>query len=798
MEATGRFRCQYCIRYFSQKRYLLRHINSKHGAFPEQNAVPEVELDVENNLNNVEPVVLQVEEVVCPDSDIVEFDIASSDDILEELSRTSNIRFDCNNQKNFKANNREEKYLTLMLKYLSKPEIPRKYVFELTNDFAELIGEDELGSRTECHINRQLINLGFLIKPKTVTLATQQEPYMDCHNNPKIRKISYEIKLYSVVDLFSSIFQKTNIFDIIYNYCSSLKDNDVLTDFTQSKLFKRILKAVEDYYTPNSKIFIVPLFFYIDEFEPNNPLGSRSTYKKVGGFYSKVPCMPPLLQSKMFNIYELMLFHGADRKLFGNNRLFVDIINSLNDLADTPIAVEHEKYSHVRLIPCVMNGDNLGLNQYTDRNDNFNTDYCCRICFISRSHEAYYFMCTESYLFTRRRYEVTIGDSDSAAQSESTFNNLRFYHVIDNPSIDPMHDELEGFCRYAMILILHICVKVEKYFTIEYLNQRITQVVIDESNTIPLLNKDFDAKSKGNPLRMSASEMRIFIKFFPIYVGQKIPRDSECWELFLLMRHIEAISFSKFIYKDKTADLLRTLIPLFNKLYWKLYDKYLRDKTKKMNYIKMPYKFHVLTHYPYIVENFGALDHIQCMRFEQAHQLPKKTAASTKCSKNILETMVKKINFKYSYLLMNFSEKTNIEFKLGPKEAMTTEEIFVLKNTYNFTCLNEFSLHKYLKFNELIIKNDLVIKTDGSGKECDFVVVKHILKYMDNVYFAVQKLETVCFDEFLFCFEINFLDYFELILFEDICECLNHTSFIYMIDSKPYINFNDYYYYENE
>lgn len=288
----------------------------------------------------------------------------------------------------------DHRHLRILVKYLSKPEIPRKYVIDITNDFSELLGNSDLSSQSESNINRSLKNLDLYITAKTITISSQQEPYIDEHNQPQIRKISYEIKLYCVIELFSKLFQKTNIFDIIFEYYGSLADNEVLTDFTQSILFKKILANVKNDYH-NSNHFYLPLFFYIDEFEPNNPLGS--SYKKVGGLYSKIPCMPPLLQSKMLNIFEIMFFYSNDRKSLGNSRLFVDLKNDFNALTDNPIKIEHVRYTHVCLVPCMMMGDNLGLNQNTDRTETFNVDFCCRICFMSRSNEDYYFTYTEDF-----------------------------------------------------------------------------------------------------------------------------------------------------------------------------------------------------------------------------------------------------------------------------------------------------------------------------------------------------------------------------------------------------------------
>lgn len=149
-------------------------------------------------------------------------------------------------------------------------------------------------------------------------------------------------------------------------------------------------------------------------------------------------------------------------------------------------------------------------------------------------------------------------------------------------------------------------------------------------------------------------------------------------------------------------------------------------------------------------------------------------------------------------MILNFSGKIDIDFRLGPIVHKTRDEVNVIKVEFNFCCLNDLHFYKYLVFNNLDIKPDLVIKTDGQGRECNFIIVKHIFKYLNDVYFAIQKMDTICFDDFLFSFEVELTTNFDVIKFEDIVHCLEHTSFMYFINMKMYVVFNDYYYFDNE
>lgn len=104
---------------------------------------------------------------------------------------------------------------------------------------------------------------------------------------------------------------------------------------------------------------------------------------------------------------------------------------------------------------------------------------------------------------------------------------------------------------------------------------------------------------------------------------------------------------------------------------------------------------------------------------------------------------------------MNFSEISQINLKTGSKLLLCEEEKENIKKTFNFNTLENFYCLSKIEFNDKVIKPGMVLKMDGCGKECIFNLIKNIIFYENKIFFGFQKLSTIQFNEFLFCFEIQ-------------------------------------------
>ncbi|XP_044756597.1 uncharacterized protein LOC123315096 [Coccinella septempunctata] len=132
-------------------------------------------------------------------------------------------------------------------------------------------------------------------------------------------------------------------------------------------------------------------------------------------------------------------------------------------------------------------GDDLGLNSILGFNESFQASFFCRFC--KTPNEMTKIQTVEDLysLRTQINYEMDMKSKSFGIKEECVFNCLPSYHVIDNCSVDLMHDMLEGILRYDMAQVLYYLVD-KGYFSLDNLNERIRFLnfsEVDIGNPIP-------------------------------------------------------------------------------------------------------------------------------------------------------------------------------------------------------------------------------------------------------------------------------------------------------------------------
>lgn len=261
---------------------------------------------------------------------------------------------------------------------------------------------------------------------------------------------------------------------------------------------------------------ILPLVLYFDDVEINNPLGSCKNRRKLGAVYCAIGNLPNEFSSLLENIFLMQLHNYQDHKVLGNKKIFIHIINQINELFTEGISINIKgETKQIYFVLSHVSGDNLGLNTILGFTKSFNSSHCCRICYISKDEMHKTTDENKTLLRNLENYKKHCTDKSYGIIENCIFNNVVNFHVTRNLSIDPMHDLLEGIYRYDIAKILDHFICKKKIFSIGVLNDRIRNFGHSSlDKNIPVVTLESIIKGV---IILSASEMLYLISHLGLF-----------------------------------------------------------------------------------------------------------------------------------------------------------------------------------------------------------------------------------------------------------------------------------------
>ena len=527
--------------------------------------------------------------------------------------------------------------------------------------------------------------------------------------------------------------ENSNTLEKTLEYKKSLSNKKVISNITQGLWWKSL---------PNLTDTTLPLYIFCDDIETGNALGSRAGVNKFTAFYAKIACLPPEISSRLDSILFSRIMRVNDKKKICKKTVFDDLVTELKNLQKDGISVDTPNGPvNVKFQLALVLGDNLGLNELCGFVDSFNSNVYCRIC-TATSNECSN-LCYEDKKKMRnvRNYEDHLKANDektTGIKSECIFNCIPKFHIAVNRTLDFMHDFWEGVCKYILQFILNHYIYEKEYFTVEALNQRCKNHSYNrkDSNKIPPIKKH--PKKKKISLKMSASEMSCFVRYFGVIIGDIMrDKDDEYWRLYVLLRKIADILQSP-RYTLSDLENLRIFVHNLLSLYLELGGK-------------LKPKFHFLTHYATIMEYFGPCIHFDSSRYESRHTVVKANFIATASRRNPMKT----ISIKQMMYLCNactnsrFYEECPLERKDKEQKKPFAVGDFIVTNLKN---------HE-IEFGEIVeIKDDL-----ESENESDkiFVLQLYYETAFDDFYYSyiVEKDDKIIeIKESELCFPSNTLN----------------------------------------
>lgn len=481
----------------------------------------------------------------------------------------------------------------------------------------------------------------------------------------------------------------------------------------------------------------------MDDFEVCCPVKSKAKKHKMCGIYFQIRNLPYNIASKIDNIFLVALVSSEDLNddnvLNDLNQLIID---ELKVLETDGFQTSDAKHWNAALVNIAS--DNLGANFVFGFSKGFNAQYYCRICEMqkeeceSTTHEVTEKLRNkqthrQNVELMKENPTCTLKESEGV-RMECLYNNLAYYDIFDNISLDIMHDLHEGIIPLFLTAFFEYCVSQQ----IETEHVLVTKV---RDFTYGKLFQDYKPSLVGlkkTHLGQSAMQAYCLIVHLPYIFNYLKEKLTPIWdileELLQCIQIIMSITITEVDLERLEQHIKRFL------------DGMLSLKGKLIP------KAHLMTHYVSAIRKVGPLKHMWTMRFECKHQFFTNAAKLTYNFINIKKTVAYKHQEQIclkKYSIKNVIEESKRTSLFRDHCDFTKYESFLTSVVKNID-FDSLFLIPSLTFNKYIYKIGLVLIENFLVYDIIFV-----LKYHDNYYFLCELYEKVCFERSLNSIEIK-------------------------------------------
>lgn len=725
-----------CIRSFSDIYTFKKHLNIKHSTVMKSL----VKIDSLGNDENSEKNLTAIDKPCKPSSSITAADsyrpsVAEFKSTLTKSASAFIAKLYCNPHISKTAIqdiilNVKEFFLSdflNILKEIHMTDTNNSY----KNDFNEMIEAlSDPFQNIETIYNREqyLEKIGCLIRPSGYLIGTEECP-KQINNTMTVKMTKVEGQIIPLRIIFKTFLELLNVFNTITNYINKCSKEKYVTSFLNADLW---LKTKDKF--PGK--FVIPLMFFFDDFEINNPIGSRKSINKISAIYCKMLAIPPQYSSLIDNIFLVALHKSRHLNSFGSDKILAPVINELKYLENVGISIKIEnRIQQVYFTLSLFAGDNLGIHTLFGFHESFRSNYYCHLCRADKKILSTATVEDKQYLRTKLNFQEDVQNLTHGIKNDTLIHSLPNFHVTENVYCDVMHDVLEGICRYVIIKILNIFINIDKLFTLKTVNYRIRffNYKNKSSRYIPSLTSD---ALKNSIFICSASEMKLLLENLGLMIGDLIPENNKAWDLYLTLREIHCILVKTCITKDKIK-LLRSSIAKHHRLYQDIFKEPLKPK------------FHFLVHYPTIIEKIGPIYAVSCLRFEAKHKEFKEYARVARTRKNICYTLAIRHQLKFAY---RFQAQKGFHDRItfGQKMIKTVHQLSDYDLFKSFVTESDLDEYKHVlssaNINGIEYKTDMLLIIGEENDLLQFGKLKYILSNdKRNIAFLLLNMRTKCF-----------------------------------------------------
>lgn len=283
-------------------------------------------------------------------------------------------------------------------------------------------------------------------------------------------------------------------------------EDGVYKDYCCSSNFRRSEFFCEN---PNA----LKLMLYTDDFEPGEALKSKAGKHKICAFYMIIRNMPKKMQSKLSNIFLVAVASSEDLKNDSSIASIFDvIIEDLKFLETSGIQIANG--STVKACLIAMSFDNLGANCSYGFVQGFQANFYCRFCEVHKNECKKLTKENSDKLRNIQSYDqicarILSEDNLDATETKGIryyckLNDLSNFHILQNYSVDIMHDILEGAVPFTLHAIFEYAFN-KKIFNLSHL-----QNMVQFFNYGFLKKRNIPSKLKIEPKNLGQNATQLY------------------------------------------------------------------------------------------------------------------------------------------------------------------------------------------------------------------------------------------------------------------------------------------------
>ena len=443
----------------------------------------------------------------------------------------------------------------------------------------------------------------------------------------------------SVIDILRAVLSKKDVSKLVEENQHCYHQPGVLFDFCDGEAFGQNL-----FFDPS----VIRLHFYIDEFEVCNPIGAHRGKYKLTAVYYTVGNLPARYRNKENSIFLCLLVrHSFLSSNESYEHVFSPLISDLHKLKDgIDILIEGSdvpvKY---KAGIATISGDNLSSHTIGGFQTHFNSGRFCRFCTLDYkdfrnelSASKLILRCDHVYNY---QLEAVLTDPDNSklygVKKPCVFNQLDYFSVPNSFPPDIMHDCLEGVIPLTMWHVLKTLLG-EGYINLDDMNSFLENISVPHDKPNHFSASVF--KAGGKIVGSAAQKWQLFLMIPELLHSIIVDIEGlEVWDVYLRLREAMDYIFSPVI-EESMIPYIQEIIESYLHLYVKCFGK--EAVTPKHHYV---------LHYSALIEKFGPLRNLWCMRYEAKHQYFKKLMSNVRNFKNVSATLTSRHQLKLAYEL---------------------------------------------------------------------------------------------------------------------------------------------------